>query len=58
MKYLITYIENGEHKCFYTQWFDVENNFNAEVDMVVYDLEKGQYFDKDLVWKDIEEDHL
>ena len=58
MQYLITYIECGETRCFFTKWFDVENHFNTEVDMIVYDLYKGKYFDKDLVWKYIEEDHL
>ncbi len=58
MQYLITYIECGATKCFFTKWFDVDNNFNAEVDMVVYDLVKGVYMTKELVWLPIKEDHL
>ena len=43
MKYLVTYIENGIQKAFYTNWFDVENNFNSEVGMVVFDLVNHKY---------------
>ena len=35
MQYLVT-TTNGEP--FTSKWFDVENNFNAEIGMVVYDL--------------------
>jgi hypothetical protein len=58
MKYLVTYIENGIQKAFYTNWFDVENNFNSEVGMVVFDLVNHKYMVNSLVWSDIDEDHL
>lgn len=58
MIYLITYIENGTQKAFYTNWFERENNFNAELNMVVFDLVNHQYMDKNLVWTDIEQNHL
>jgi len=58
MKYLVTYIEKGMQKAFYTKWFDVENNFNSEVGMVVFDLVNHKYFVNSLGWSDIDEDHL
>jgi len=58
MKYLVTYIENGIQKAFYTNWFDVENNFNSEVGMVVFDLVNHKYMVNSLWWSDIDEDHL
>lgn len=58
MKYLVTYIENGLQKAFYTNWFDVENNFNPDVNMVVFDLINHKYMVNSLGWTNIEEDHL
>lgn len=58
MKYLVTYIETGIQKAFYTNWFDVENNFNSEVGMVVFDLVNHKYMVNSLGWSDIDEDHL
>lgn len=58
MKYLVIYIENGIQKAFYTNWFDVENNFNSEVGMVVFDLVNHKYMVNCLGWSDIDEDHL
>jgi hypothetical protein len=55
MCYLIT------SKCYppaVTPWFDPENHFNPDVEMVVYDLQKLKYMDDGHTWKDIEEDHL
>ena len=58
MRYLVTYTENGIQKTFYTNWFDIENNFNSEVGMVVFDLINHKYMVNSLGWTDIEEDHL
>jgi len=58
MKYLVTYIENGTQKAFYTNWFDVENNFNSDVGMVVFDLVNHKYMVNSLGWSDIDEDHI
>jgi hypothetical protein len=58
MKYLVTYIENGTQKAFYTNWFDVENSFNSDVGMVVFDLVNHKYMVNSLGWSDIDEDHL
>ena len=35
MKYLVT---TNNSKPFFTNWFDANNHFNKEVEMVVYDL--------------------
>jgi len=58
MRYLVTYVENGLQKAFYTNWFDVNNNFNTEVEMIVFDLIAHKYMINGLGWADIEEDHL
>jgi hypothetical protein len=58
MKYLVTYTDNGKQRAFYTNWFDVENNFNPDVGMVVFDLINNKYMVNSLAWNDIEEDHL
>lgn len=58
MNYLVTYIENGIQKAFYTNWFDIENNFNSEVGMVVFDLVNHKYMVNSSGWSDIDEDHL
>ena len=58
MQYLVTYVENGLQKSFYTKWFDVENNFNSEVGMIVFDLINHKYMVNSLGWTDIEFDNL
>ena len=55
MRYLIT---TNIQPPFLSDWFDAENNFNAEVGMVVYDLAKGVYTTDGEKWEQIEEDHL
>lgn len=58
MRYLVTYQENGLQKAFYTDWFDVENNFNPDVQMIVFDLINLTYMCNSLGWTNIEFDHL
>jgi hypothetical protein len=59
MKYLLTYNEGDTQKAYYTNWFDVENNFNPEVNMIVFDLFNHKYlYDEQKGWLEIEEDHL
>lgn len=59
MQYLITYVDdNGTKKAFYTNWFDVENNFNSDAQMIVFDLLNDRYMVNGLDWNDIPEDHL
>jgi hypothetical protein len=55
MIYLIT---TKDSPPFLTNWFDAENNFNADLEMVVYDLENCIWTDNGLIWQDIEIDHL
>jgi hypothetical protein len=55
MKYLIT---TNVQPPFYTEWFDPDNHFNAEVGMIVYDLDADQYTTDGVTWKEIEWDHL
>jgi len=58
MKYLVSYTETGEQKCFYTNWFDKDNHFNAELNMVVFNLLSHKYTSNGIDWMDIDEDHL
>jgi hypothetical protein len=57
-RYLVTYSEGGITKCFYTHWFEPENNFNKDLDMVVTDLVKNRFTNNGVDWQDIEEDNL
>lgn len=55
MRYLIT---TKYDEPFFTEWFDPENNFNAEVGMIVYDLTHYTYTVDGINWKEITFDHL
>lgn len=55
MRYLITC---DGHEPFLTKWFESENNFNPDLNMIVYDLVTMQYTTNGEIWKDIEIDHL
>ena len=55
MRYLITTKGN---KPYMTDWFDAENNFNDELQMVVYDLVAFAYMTDGINWKPIEFDNL
>ena len=56
MQYLITTKETD--KPFLTNWFDAENHFNPNVQMVVYDLINLVFTTDGKTWKPIEIDHL
>lgn len=43
---------------FLTNWYEFENNYNAELNMVVYDLKDGIYTKDGENWEHIIEDHL
>ena len=59
MQYLVTYTDSeGIQQAFYTHWFDVENHFNPQLSMVVFDLVNHKFMSGSLVWVDIQEDHL
>lgn len=55
-QYLITTTE--AYAPFLTDYYDPENNFNADVGMVVYDLYRLLYTTDGTTWKEIPEDHL
>lgn len=55
MRYLV--ISNGNDP-FYTNWFDAENHFNKEIEMVVFDLVHHIYTADGKIWEPIKEDHL
>lgn len=56
MRYLVT--TKDAHAPFLTDWFDPENHFNPDLDMVVYDLAKNEYTTDGKTWQEIEVDHL
>ena len=59
MRYLVTFNENGFHEAFYTEWFDIENNLNEAINMVVFDLVNHQFCSSAFIgWQEITEDHL
>lgn len=56
MRYLITTKEIKSP--FLTQWFESDNHFNNEVEMIVYDLVECKFTTDGKNWHDIEIDHL
>lgn len=56
MRYLITTKEGKSP--FLTAWFDPENHFNPDVEMVVYDLYKSVFTTDGKTWYKIDVDHL
>ena len=60
MRYLVIVQDpyTGERSAFQTPWFDAENHYNAEYNMIVVDrTQKLITFDGE-TWQDIEQDHL
>ena len=55
MRYLIT---TNITNPLLTNYFDAENNFNSEIEMVVYDLYLNKYTEDGKNWYEIEIDHL
>ena len=55
MRYLVTTIADNP---FLTNYFDAENHFNSEIEMVVYDLYLNKYTEDGKNWHEIEIDHL
>lgn len=54
-QYLI-YYKSAEYPCYYTHWYDYENNY--EPGMIVIDLLNHKFTDDGIAWKEIEEDRL
>ena len=57
MRYLVTSNSNG-YTPFLTAYFELDNNFNKELDMVVYDLLKNKFTTDGYNWHDITIDRL
>lgn len=59
MRYLITtnVLMSGQPP-FLTNYFNVEKDFNSEIEMVVYDLDLNKYTADGKNWDNIEIDHL
>lgn len=55
MKYLVT---SDKYDPFFTNWFDLQNHWNDEINMAVYDLVNKIYTEDGINWHDIEIDHL
>ena len=55
MRYLIT---TTVQEPFLTEWFQSENHFNKDINMVVYDLRTDKYTNDGEHWKKIVFDHL
>lgn len=56
MRYLITTKEVKYP--FLTDWFDSENHFSPDVEMIVYDLYKNEFTTDGKIWHKIDIDHL
>ena len=55
-RYLITTKEVKSP--FLTKWFEPENHFNPDIEMIVYDLVECKFTTDGKTWHDIEIDHL
>ena len=55
MRYLIT---TKNELPFITKWFEFENNFNPNIEMIIYDLVECRFSVDGKTWNDIEIDHL
>lgn len=41
-----------------THWYDYDNNYNSDLNMVVFDFAVMKYTEDGLTWLEIQEDHL
>lgn len=55
MRYLVT---SQFYTPFLTDWFDSENHFNPDAEMIVYDLVEKKYTHNGVDWFDLSVDHL
>jgi hypothetical protein len=58
MRYLVSFLENNIRKSFYTNWYESSNNFDIDLDMIVFDFSTHKFSVDGINWIDIEEDHL
>ena len=54
-RYLIT---GDNFTPFFSDYFNYENHYNSELNMIVYDLQKNIYSIDGVHWLNIESDHL
>lgn len=50
--------ETGKPYVFYTDWYDYENFYNAELNMIVIHYTSGEITYDGKTWEEIEQDHL
>jgi hypothetical protein len=55
MRYLVVTSTNEPLR---TDWFDLENNYNEDIHMIVFDLYKDEYTSDGKVWHKIVCDYL
>lgn len=60
MQYLVicTDPQTGKRSAFLTNWYDYENNYAPEMDMVIVDCHSFKVAFDGKTWEDIEFDHL
>jgi len=51
-------VATKDHPPFFTEWFDFDNNFNPDLEMVVYDIQNGRFCRDGTTWEEIQIDHL
>jgi hypothetical protein len=56
VRYLVT--TKDTYSPFLTEWFDMKNHFNHDIDMIVYDLLEKIYTTDGKEWHNIEIDML
>ena len=55
MRYIIIF---NDQSCFYTSWYDYENNYNPDVMFMIVDVYEHKYSINGKDFLDIPEDHL
>lgn len=60
MRYIVITTDplTGHKEAFKTNWFEAENHYNPDYQMVVIDLSKDLVTFDGETWDDIESDHL
>lgn len=59
MNYVQRYLITGDGiEPFTTEWYDYENNYRADLNMIIYDLHRRVYTTDGQVWKQLDWDTL
>jgi len=48
----------GVQQAFSSEWFETENHYNPDYDMIVIDRARNEITFDGITWEEIEEDHL